>query len=178
MNKKYIEINEQVRKELEEGMRAAIIRDCRKEMIEDIYKYEVQIQDIRFITYMSDNEIEESVRLAIELLEELKNINNNGIDRARLNEIEMSVKEKDELMQQLFVWNEIFSHRISEIIDEIDELRRVGGAYAMLISNPGLKSALYAVYDRIVDDFEDVQVYVQSAYFLLRAIMKMHSNEV
>lgn len=149
-------------------------------MIEEgFYKYEVQIQNIRFVTYMSEDEVELSARLAIDILEELKNINNSGFDRERLNETQKNAEaEKNELLSNILIWNKLCSERLLQIIDEIDVLRRVGGAYAMLISNPGLKSAIHAVYDRIVDGFENENLYAHSAYFLLRAIMRMHSDEV
>lgn len=60
---------------------------------------------------------------------------------------------QDELMRQLALWNEIFTERIHEIIGKIDVIRRVRGAYAMLISNLCFKSAIYAVYKRLVDNF-------------------------
>lgn len=70
------------------------------------------------------------------------------------------------------------SEEVVKIICEIDVVRRVGGAYAMLISNSGLKSAIYVVYEVLVDKFDDENLYRQSAYFMLRAIMRMHSEEV
>lgn len=48
----------------------------------------------------------------------------------------------------------------------------------MLISNPGLISAICAVYERLVDQFDDEDLYAESCFLLLRAIMRMHSEEV
>lgn len=64
-----------------------------------------------------------------------------------------------------------------KLIAQIDTTRRVGGAYAILISNPGLIGAICAVYEQLVDRFDDDEMYDLSGYFLLRAIMKMNSNE-
>ena len=64
------------------------------------------------------------------------------------------------------------------ILHKVANMRRVGGAYWMLLSRPGLISAIYAVYDRIVDNFDDENIYIQSIYFLLRAIMKVRSEEI
>ncbi len=167
--------------EIEDILVKAIDEFCNEEIVENFFKYVVELQDNKFITVMSADEIKESARLTVEILEELKNINNSGVHRAELERIE---KEKDEnepeggkVMQLLGIWNSIKTDRMSELIGELDQVRRVGGAWAMLIANPCLISAIYAVYDRIVDSFDDEDLYLHSAYFLMRAVMKMHSYE-
>lgn len=104
---------------------------------------------------MSNEELEKSVELTIDLREELKNLNNGGMNAQMLQEkiTNNETQYQDELMRQLAIWNEIFTERIHEIIGKIDVIRRVGGAYAMLISNLCFKSAIYAVYKRLVDNF-------------------------
>ena len=51
-------------------------------------------------------------------------------------------------MQILGIWNSIKTEQLLELISKLDRVRRVGGAWAMLIANPCLISAIYAVYDR------------------------------
>ncbi len=125
-------------------------------------------------------ELEKSIELTIDLLEEMKKLNNGGMDAQVLKEKVASIEtqHQDELMRQFVIWDEIWNERIYEIIGKLDEVRRVGGAYALLISNPCLKSTIYAVYERLVDNFEDEILYCQSAYFLVRAVMRMHSEKV
>ena len=169
--------------EIEEALIKAVNDEFRREEIaENYFKYIVELQGNRFITAMSLDEVEESARLTVDILEELKNINNSGINRA---ELERTEKEKNRneteggnVMQILGIWNCIKTDRLSEIIYELDRVRRVGGAWALLLANPCLISAIYAVYDRIVDSFDDDELYLQSAYFLMRAVMKMHSDEI
>lgn len=169
--------------EIEEALIKAVNDEFRREEIsENYFKYIVELQSNRFITAMSVDEVEESARLTVDILEELKNINNSGINRA---ELERTEKEKNRneteggnVMQILGIWNCIKTDRLSEIISELDRVRRVGGAWALLLANPCLISAIYAVYDRIVDSFDDDELYLQSAYFLMRAVMKMHSDEI
>ena len=169
--------------EIEEALIKAVNDEFRREEIaENYFKYIVELQGNRFITAMSVDEVEESARLTVDILEELKNINNSGINRA---ELERTEKEKNRneteggnVMQILGIWNCIKTDRLSEIISELDRVRRVGGAWALLLANPCLISAIYAVYDRIVDSFDDDELYLQSAYFLMRAVMKMHSDEI
>jgi len=181
MKKQYGTISVKLRKEIEENLKTTLIEQFQKEMVEaNFYKYEVQLQSIKFVAYMSNEELEKSIELTIDLLEEMKKVNNGGLNMQILKEKVMSIETQyqDELMSQIVVWNIICNERIHEIIGEIDVVRRVGGAYAMLVSNPCLKSAIYAVYDRLVDNFDDEELYCQSAYFLARAIMRMHSNEL
>ncbi len=181
MEKSFEKVSEEFRKKIEELLMTTIIESFQKEMVEeDFYRYEVQLQSIRFVTYMSNEELGKSIELTIDLLEELKNLNNDGMNAQMLQEkiTNIEMQYEDELMRQLALWNEIFTDRICKIIGQIDVIRRVGGAYAMLISNPCFKSAIYAVYERLVDNFDDEELYCHSAYFLVRAVMRMHSNEI
>lgn len=181
MNKKYRKLNEEFRDELEKSLQLAVVEQFRQEAVkEGFYKYEVQLQDLRFITYMSNKELEQSIKLTIDLLEEMKVINNEGMDEKTFRKKVKDIEEQceDEFMQHLYIWDILCSEEVAKIICEIDVVRRVGGAYAMLISNPGLKSAIYVVYEVLVDRFDDENLYCQCAYFMLRAIMRMHSEEV
>ena len=181
MDRKYEKINDEFRNELENDLKMAIVEQCRKEeMEENFYKYEVQLQNVRFLTYMSDEELESSITMTIDLLEEMKKINNEGICEQELRKRVADIEEnnEDKLMRDLHTWNILCSEKMIDIIKNIDMVRRVGGAYAMLISNPCLKSAIYAVYERLVDNFNDMELYCQSAFFLLRAIMRMHSDDI
>lgn len=181
MDKQFEKLNSETRAELENILKSTIVEQFRQNAIEgSFYKYKVQLQDLRFITYMSDEELERSIKLTIDLLEEMKAINNSGmygkVFRKKVTDIEEQCE--DEIMRQLYIWNVLCPKEVVKVISEIDMVRRVGGAYAMLISNPGLKSAIYSVYEVLVDNFDDVNLYCQSAYFILRAIMRMHSEEV
>lgn len=179
-DKKYAKINEEERRALEQEWYECVVRDYRKEMVEsDFYKYEVIIQNIKFITYMTEDELKLSAGFAVDLLEELKNINNNGINRKVYEQI-MREKEQEEetnIFRVIGIWNKISTDGMTKLVAKIDMTRRVGGAYAMLLANPGLISAICAVYEQLVDQFEDEEMYDLSGYFLLRAIMKMNSNE-
>lgn len=181
MEKQYEKISDEFRREIEGDIKKGIIEQFQKEMMEkDFYKYEVQIQSIKFVTCMSHDELEKSIELAIDLLEEMKNVNNAGMNKQMLEEkvVNIEAEHQEDLIRQVAIWNEICNERMNEIIVKIDVVRRVFGAYAMLISNPCLKSAIYAVYDRLVDNFDDEELYCQSAHFLVRAVMRMHSDGV
>ena len=99
-DKKYAIISEEKRRCLEKEWYEGVVRDYRKEMVEsDFYKYEVIIQNIKFITYMTDDELKMSAGLAVDLLEELKNINNNGISRK---EYEQIMRETEKRKRHIF----------------------------------------------------------------------------
>jgi len=179
-NKKYAAINGEKRKQLEIEWYESIIKDFRRERVEDAYyKYDVVLQNIKFITYMTDIELKISAGFAVDLLETLKDINNNGIDRQEYMGIieEIENEHEENLFRVIGIWNRICTESMKKLLTEIDEVRRVGGAWALLIANPGLISAICAVYEQLVDRFEDEELYNWGGYFLLRAIMKMHSNE-
>lgn len=154
----------------------------REEISENFYSYEVQLQEIRFRTAMSDEELKAAAECTVDLLEALKDINNSGVNREKLMEIEESVRKefKDQpeafcIMKtvQLFESDEIIKIRV-----RLAEICRVGGAYFTIISNPGLSDVILAVYEVIVDRFDEPDLYEISAWFLLRGIMHMNSNAV
>lgn len=47
-----------------------------------------------------------------------------------------------------------------------------------IIANPIVISAIAIVYEIQADKFEDKELYVQGAYFITRAIMKMRGTEI
>ncbi len=144
------------------------------------YKYEITLQIYRFVTYVSDEEIEKSARYALELLEEMKKINNSGMDKVAFESLQKKIGEEteSEILRVLKVWNEVSNIKIAELMARIQELRRVGGAYAMFVSGPVFISALYSVYEAIVDRFDDAEWYWASGFLLFRAILQMHSESI
>ena len=69
----YEEISSKKREEMELELYNAVLTEFRREEVQtNIYKYEVVIQDINFVTCMTDEEVRLSAGYAIDLLEELK----------------------------------------------------------------------------------------------------------
>lgn len=181
MEKNFDVISIEFRKEIQKDLELLIVKNFQKEVGEGEFReYEVPLQSIRFVTRMTDDELRKSIALTIDLMEELKVVNNSGMNAEKLKEKAANIESssRDELLQQIAVWKVICNEKIYEIIREMNAVRRVGGAYAMLISNPCFKSAMYAVYDKIVDNFDDEELYYESAYFLVRAVMRMHCREM
>ena len=179
-------IENDYRQELEDAFLKKIKTDFPPEEVDDGYSvYEVKIQKIKFRTFMNDEELSRSIGYAIDIIEELKSINNNGLNETRLRELEeihkSSFKDDKELSYMLLpisVYNEFSTQELELILHKIANMRKVGGAYWMLLCRPGLISAIYSVYDRIIDNFDDEDIYIQSIYFLFRAIMKVRSEEI
>ena len=62
-------------------------------------------------------------------------------------------------------------------IERFDSGGSIGGAYASIIAHPQLIQTIIAVYDVLVDSFDDEHLYCTSAYFLLRGIMHINSSK-
>ena len=181
---KFQKISENSRKGIEEALVIAIVESFRKEKTiredgTELYRYEVVLKNINFVNVMSDEELKKAAELAVNLLEGLKAINNRGLDKNTYDEIfEASESGEDkQITQMLKVWNKIRTDEMPALINEIDELRGVDGAYAMIVSDPSLINAILVVYKLIVDNFDNDDIYLMCAYFLLRAIMRVNSEE-
>jgi len=173
---------EKKRKDFEEILIEAVKEQFQREYLEsDFYKYEVELQNIKFVTIMSDQELELSAKLTLDLLAELKKMNDKGFNAVKLNEIVLAAREKHENNDVMRVWKisrDICAlGTIPGIIEQLHEVRRVGGAYARLISDPLLMNAVYVICEKLIDHFDNDALCRQAAFFLLRAIMKMHSDE-
>ena len=153
-------IKDDERESLEKLLYKSIIEEYRKNKIsEGYYQYEVVLQKTKFLTDLTDQELKDTVRLE-------KDLKEVGADSSK----------RWELMQVLNIWQIFATEQIQKIIVEVDKAQRVGGAWALLIANPKLKSAILSVYQIIVDDFDNPQLYYHSTDFLTRAMMNMHGQ--
>lgn len=187
---KFEPISKEERDVIEEALVTAVKEQFQKEIVEnEYYRYDVTLQNIKFRTYMTHKELERAASYTVDILEEMKRINNNGVNRAKFEEIKESVPEKfegnHEMLRQVChaveVMKKISTETLDSLVEEIAELRKVGGAYWMLMSHPTFRQALFAVYDVIVDRFEEKEErnwYDISAFFLMRAIMRVRSEEI
>ena len=174
-------IKDDEREQLEKLLYEGTVEEYRKTKISNgYYQYEVILQKRKFLTDMTDQELKDTVHLAIDLMEELKEINNSGLSKEKfenhLKEVGADSGKGWELMQVLNIWQIFATEQMKEIIVEVDKAQRVGGAWAMLLANPELESAILSVYKIIVDNFDDLKLYYHSTDFLIRAIMNMHGE--
>lgn len=169
------------RERLEKLLYKEIIMEYRETKISDeYYQYKVILQNKKFLTNLTNQELKDTVHLAIDLMEELKEINNSGLNKERfedyLKEVGADSGKGWELMQVLNIWQFLATEQMKEIIAEVDKAQRVEGAWALLIANPQLHSAVLSVYKIIVDAFDNQKLYYHSADFLVRAMMNMHGQ--
>lgn len=126
----------------------------------------------------TDNELKESISIAVDTMEELKKINNNdGMNKKKLKEIQ-DKEHRGEPFETLNIWNAIVTEQLKELLNRACEVQRVAGAWAALIAGPTVMSAIDIVYETEVDEFDNEELYTQGAYFILRTIMKMHGTEI
>ena len=178
----YQAITEEDRTELVTALYNQVLKDSWDERKEKNGEYLVcycKIQDAAFTTEMTENEIKTSARLTIDILEELKNINNTGLNKEKFNTLlKQYTTENAGITGYLGIWDEVFrTEKIQLIFSEIDRIKQVGGAYAAILAHPQLIQTIIAIYDVLVDSFDDEHLYCTSAYFLLRGIMRMRSRE-
>lgn len=188
--KKYEAISKEEREEVEELLVCAIMEQFEKEKVEEeYYQYDVVFQDIHFRTYMTHEELQKAAAYTIDILEEFKVINNTGVNRKKLEKISENANQKvgcegselKSVWHAIEVMRQIGTENLEKIVREIAEFRRVGGAYWMIMSQPTFRQALFAVYEVIVDRFEEKEErnwYHISAFFLIRAIMRVRSEEM
>lgn len=149
----------------------------------DFKKYHVIQQSICFEAYLTDEELKQTVKAGIDIVEELVRINEEGFDKKTFESAWEKFKdEKDKysnnLAQVLFVKENFYTEKMQKIQKEICEIRRVGGAYEMFISNPVLEQTIFVVYAASVDLWDEDDVDIRAIYFLIRSIMRMNSIEL
>lgn len=159
----------------------AIFADDNPEKVEGGWVFTIQLQSIRFRVGMTDEELKAVIKCSVEIVEEMKTIWNSGITKEKFHEIceeEDKKAEGKEIFQQMAVVSRICTPTMSAIIEKLQKLMRVGGAYYMFISRPALMNVIYAVYGTLIEHVND-EYYCQAAvYFILRGIMKMNSEPV
>lgn len=110
---KFEKISQEDREKLERRLYKTIVEEFRREKIKDgYYKYIVSLQEFKFITDITDNELKESISIAVDTMEELKKINNNdGMNKKKLKEIQ-DKEHRGEPFETLNIWNAIVTEEI------------------------------------------------------------------
>lgn len=148
-------------------------------MNDGFHKYDLGKEEDSYIRYVTDEELRQIIKLAIDMLEEMKVINNSGVNRTAFDKIlnEEKAKGENKYLQTLFIWESMETDKMKIIIKEIDKVARVGGAWALIVGNPGLRAIAYGVYDKLADDFNNEEWYWLCGFYLTQAIMRMYGNE-
>ena len=144
------------------------------------YTYRIELQDKRFEGNFTDNQVQTLIEMAIDVVEELKKINDGGFDSRRLTEILKNYEEKenDEFTAILMVAESFITERIQQIIDELCELFQADGAFKFMMLNPFMKSTIFNIFEYSIDRLDESNMYFTVVYFLLRAEMQIGSRPI
>jgi len=119
---KFEKISQEDREKLERRLYKTIVEEFRREKIKDgYYKYIVSLQEFKFITDITDNELKESISIAVDTMEELKKINNNdGMNKKKLKEIQ-DKEHRGEPFETLNIWNAIVTEQLKEFMKAMQQ---------------------------------------------------------
>ncbi|MBP3781783.1 MAG: hypothetical protein J6I68_00890 [Butyrivibrio sp.] len=153
-----------------------------EEEIEDGCCYEVSIQDIKFRCAYTDDEMRGIIRTCVKIMKELIDINANGYTKEKFDSYDAFGEESDNSPEHfgkmLDRCKDYETEKLNLLIAEMAEYTRVGGAWFMFIAAPGFRHVIYAIFERMLDDSDDEDMWFSCLYFLIRGAMKMHSDEI
>mgnify|MGYP003191008932 CR=1 FL=1 len=176
---KYKNMTNEKRKRLEQDVFEKAVKELKKKEIgKELYEFDITIQKIKCISYLSKNELKKSVHMVIDILEELKKLNNSGMDKSQLEKIEKKVESiQDYVMQTFQIWNKISTENLEKLIEQTLEIRNVNFTTAIIFDRPKMISAIISVFFMQVDKFDDEELYELSVWFLLRTFMCLGGYE-
>ena len=176
---KYKNMTNEKRKRLEQDVFEKAVKELKKKEIgKELYEFDITIQKIKCISYLSKNELKKSVHMVIDILEELKKLNNSGMDKSQLEKIEKKVESiQDYVMQTFQIWNKISTEHLEKLIEQTLEIRNVNFTTAIIFDRPKMISAIISVFFMQVDKFDDEELYELSVWFLLRTFMCLGGYE-
>jgi len=170
----YVPISENDRDALREALKKEIVKCATGRSVLEKKEYHIELKDEKFKTLVSDGELDLAAEIAIEMLEEIKNINKT-MRKPEFEELAAKVRSEESTIKKTVLMHGMFSERMKDLIGLAAECMRVGGAYYTFLSGPFITSAIFSAYAVIVNQGENEDLYITCAFFLIRAILKMHS---
>ena len=153
-----------------------------EEEIKDGRCYEVSVQNIKFRCAYTDDEMRGIIRTCVKIMKELIDINANGYTKEKFHSYDAFGGENDNSAdyfdQMLDRCKDYETEKLNLLIAEMAGYTRVGGAWFMLIAAPGFRTVIYAVFERMLDDSDDENMWFSCLYFLIRGAMKMNSDDM
>lgn len=132
-----------------------------------INTYEFPVLHDVYRAYMTDDQIDKTVEYAIDIIEELKKQNMNGLTG---NVFEEKVKQVGNSIESYQICLNV---EIKRMVHEIDKLFLLDPAASEIIVNQELYSVIFAIYKQLVDKFDDEEMYQHALDLLIRGIMRM-----
>ncbi len=139
--------------------------------------YHVVVNNLTFTCSYSDDEIKDIASLCLELLEELRNINENGYTRKELEKAQQ-VHDDKQIVGTMDIYKSFATAKIEDIVKRLGETTRVGGSFYIIVARPVFIRGIYVVFDLIIDNFENAELYFSALYLLIRIAMYMHGSEI
>ena len=160
---------------LKDTLLMRIMKNDTPRIIKDGDKYDVTVQNNCFSCHYTDEQMGSIASMCLELIKELKRINEGGYTRENLEEA--IAENEEDIFQVIHAYNSFSTDRMEEIVSQLGDVTRVGGAYYMLISKPGFIQGIYVVFKASIDRMDDIQTIFDSLYMLIRLAMRMCSEE-
>lgn len=110
-----------------------------------INTYEFPVFHDAYRAYMTDEQLDKTVEYAIDIIEELKKQNMNGLTG---NVFEEKVKQAD---NSIVSYQICLNAEIESIVHEIDKMFLLDSAASEIIVNQELYSVIFAIYKQLVD---------------------------
>ena len=144
--------------------------------------YEVSIQNHEFRCAYTDDEMRGIIRTCVKIIKELIDINANGYTKEKLESYDAFGEEDDKSAEHFGKLVErckdFGTERLDSLVAEMAGYTRVGGAWYMLVAAPGFRNVIYAVFERMLIDSDDENMWFTCLYFLIRGAMNMHSDKI
>lgn len=166
-----------------------IRKEYAAEIRSDCTVYECILQGTKFRCFYTDDELRAICRYAFELAEKLKEKVNAGMTAETLEEETKKISGRETVepdTEQLGVLARmpaLMDRPMWDMYFAVAKTARVGGAFLAIASGPMFQSAIYSGFDvmrRYAHEeppcMDDPEIYVP--YFIARAAMKMHSEEI
>lgn len=138
----------------------------------------VSLMNNQFETFLTDDEIRKIAEAANRIVDELIEINDSGMDAPTFREI--CDKECEDTYMSIFsiVKKYLMNDKIECIQNEMCEMLKVGGAYAIVKSTPYFIQGIFTVYSACVDKWEQSHIYETNVFYMARCIMRMNSDDI
>lgn len=147
-------------------------------VVKDGEHYDVTAVNLHFTCSYSDDEIKKIASLCLDLLEELRRINEDGYTKEDLNQVKNLKDDDTQLLGNIRIYNSFKTEKIEDIILDLGDVTRVDGAYYMVISKPAFIQGINVVFSFIIDNFENAEAYFSALFMLIRCAMHMHGDEI
>lgn len=140
--------------------------------------YKVQLQEISFLVPLDNVELKTCIDYAVKIMNLFEELSKAGITIKKCLEISNSIKNNTlkHLKAYYFFNHEEIKSKIDiiSLAQEISEFRRNGGAYWMLEKGPMFYEVLFSVLTVILEDFSDINRYIECVYMVFRTILYLH----